>query len=406
MSQTQYFAHYAEPETHLLEGLPERLYDQVVCIPAFDETPGFLHHLGKATQTYTGKVLLILVINQPAISQPCENNKILFKHISQYPLLWQNNSGIMLFDYASYDILLIDRFAENRQIPVKQGVGLARKIACDIAAYLIHQKRINTHQLFCTDADVIFPDNYFLTCLPKENSAGVSGFQHIPGHDQAINRATDLYDQSLHHYVNGLQQAGSSYAFHTIGSCLLLNADFYTKARGFPIRPAGEDFYLLNKLNKLAPVINLNNTVLQIESRLSNRVPFGTGPAVEKLLSGNNMAIFYHPACFIVLGQWLEYLDQLAAAGHFFLPQPVNTQTRRYLLELVTAFATADTVQKLFTNHKTCTARKTHLHQWFDGFKTLKAVHYLRDRHFPSMTYTALQRYMNNKDDIHATISV
>jgi hypothetical protein len=406
MSQQQYFTHYAEPEIHLLEGFPQRQYQQVVCIPAFDETPAFLHALGKPAQGYSGKVLLVLVINQPEGSALCERNQALFDTIRQYPLLWKNTAGIMLFEFSHYDILLVDRFTENRRIPVKQGVGLARKIACDIAAYLIHIKIIHTHQIFCSDADVIFPDNYFLTRLPEENSAGVLAFKHIAGIDEAINAATRLYDQSLHHYVHGLQQAGSTYAFHTIGSCLVLHADLYIQVRGFPIRPAGEDFYLLNKLNKLAPVINLDNTEIHIESRLSNRVPFGTGPAVEKLLNSENAAIFYHPACFSVLREWLKYLDDMAEAGQFFLPRHPDTRVQRYLQELVTEFAIADTVHKLFTNHKSRSARVNHLHQWFDGFKTLKAIHYCRDRHFPSMTYTELQRYLNNNEDTHATIPV
>ncbi len=403
MSQQQYFTHYAEPETHLLEGFPERHYDQVVCIPAFDEPPEFLNALGKSAHAYSGKVLLVLVINQPEGSTFGELNQALLDHIRQYPMLWENPAGIMIFEYSHYDIMLVDRFTEPRQIPVKQGVGLARKIACDIAAYLIYIKIINTHQIFCSDADVTFPDNYFITLLPNENSAGVLGFKHIAGNNDAINIATQLYEQSLHHYVNGLQRAGSTYAFHTIGSCLLLHANFYTQVRGFPVRPAGEDFYLLNKLNKLAPVISLDNTVVHIQSRLSNRVPFGTGPAVENILNNKNSAIFYHPACFTILAKWLNYLDELAITGHFFLPRVAENRSQKCLLELITEFSTADAVQKLFANHKSPKARKIHLHQWFDGFKTLKAIHYLRDRHFPSMTYTSLQRTLNNNDDkIHA----
>lgn len=395
MSQLQYFEKYAEPEIQYLYNFPPREYGQVLCIPAYDEPPEFLYSLSNAARNYPGKVLVILVINQPENCRECHNNEQLSTHLQQHPCLW-HAGNIILTEYLQYDILWVNRYISGLRIPSKKGVGLARKIACDMAAFLTKKQNIHTHQFFCSDADVIFPDNYFSTFLPVENSAGVLGFKHIAGENQHINSATQLYELSLQHYVNGLKRAGSAYAYHTIGSCLLLNADYYIKARGFPVRPAGEDFYLLNKLQKIAPVKVITETVIGIQSRLSNRVPFGTGPAVERLLQTHESPIFYHPQSFTILGIWLDYLDHLAIAGSYEKPQHSEAKIQECLLGLDTLFDTGTAIGKLFANHKTIDARTTHLHQWFDGFKTLKTIHYLRNAHFPSLTMQALMTMENN----------
>ncbi len=78
----------------------------------------------------------------------------------------------------------------------------------------------------------------------------------------------------------------------------------YAGVRGYPKRSAGEDFYLLNKICKLAPIKRLLEPTLTIQARPSSRVPFGTGPALQRIVrslaedpSGNGY-LSYHPTCF------------------------------------------------------------------------------------------------------------
>ena len=49
-------------------------------------------------------------------------------------------------------------------------------------------------------------------------------------------------------------------------------------ARSWRKRNAGEDFYLLEKLSKVAPLRKLSGAPILLRSRESFRVPFGTGP--------------------------------------------------------------------------------------------------------------------------------
>ncbi|GIR63469.1 MAG: hypothetical protein CM15mP68_1350 [Pseudomonadota bacterium] len=62
---------------------------------------------------------------------------------------------------------------------------------------------------------------------------------------------------------------GSAYAYPTLGSTISVHAQSYARVRGYPKRNAGEDFYLLNKLNKLHPVQVLQQPVIEVQARLS-----------------------------------------------------------------------------------------------------------------------------------------
>ena len=417
MSQQQYFKQYAEPEVNYLDGFPDRQYRKVICIPAYDEKPDFIDSIQVSAKAYSGtfskrRILLILVINQPENINSCERNNQIVRTLNNYPEIWNNGNDLQLIQLEELDILLVDRYSLDKKIPKKKGVGLARKIACDLAAKLYITKHISESQIYCSDADVIFPENYFSANIPQGSSAAVFNFRHTFNDDETednikINEATQLYEKSLHHYVQGLHRAGSQYAYHTIGSCLLISIEHYIKARGFPKRPAGEDFYLLNKLQKLAPVSSLSEPTIAIRSRLSDRVPFGTGPAIDKLLNATSQEakIFYHPSCFEVLGYWITHLSLIAESNmtessisDIKNDTSNSIEITAYLKELEQEFNLQIAINKLFKTHKSTASRKKHLHEWFDGFKTLKIIHYLRDHHFSSVSYTELQK---QKQQLH-----
>src|SRR5690606_8697368 len=204
-------------------------------------------------------------------------------------------------------------------IDPQHGVGLARKIGSDLAASLIQQKICADEWIYVTDADADLPDNYFSIqneAYLENTSAVVFPIRHIAGSEttEAVYTATCLYEQALDYYMRGLRWSGSPYAFPTVGSAMAIRAKSYCEARGFPKKAGGEDFYLLNKLAKLGRILFFENIEIKIESRLSTRVPFGTGPAVEKILSLENPAeeySYYAPEVFQALKQWISHIPQV-----------------------------------------------------------------------------------------------
>ena len=218
--------------------------------------------------------------------------------------------------------------------------------------------------------------------------------------------ATRLYELSLRYYVAGMKFARSPYAFHTIGSTMALSALHYAKVRGFPKREAGEDFYLLNKLAKVGSVLELDadfeNEVIEIESRRSDRVPFGTGAAVNKIAGFADPLKefrFYNPAVFSLLKTWLQVLPAIWHAGSpelgfsIFQKQVSDSRNQEIqsLLTGLKAMKTGQAIEHAFRQSSNLEQFTRQVNTWFDAFRTLKLIHFLRDRHLPSIAYAGLE---------------
>jgi len=410
----KYLRHYAEPEIAALDGLVEDLpgqgsWENVMVIPACNETPGFL----RAPPPCGGRSLMILVINETvsASDRVSLSNQALASSVqARFELQWQTSPEISGFQLSLFrdplaprDVLLVDRFNEGRRLPVKGGVGHARKIGVDLAVSLIHRKRINSHWVHCTDADVQLPETYF-TCSNSLQNPGsglavlIYPFHHCDDEGRTENKevilATQLYELSLRYYVAGLKFAHSPYAFHTIGSTMAVSAIHYAKVRGFPRREAGEDFYLLNKLAKVGSVWQLglgpDCEALEIEARRSDRVPFGTGAAVIKITDMTDPVKdfrFYDPTVFELLQQWLQSLPAIWKSRSKDLATNIESQS---LLAGLKQIKTDQALDHAFRQSKDLDQFTRQMHTWFDAFRTLKLIHILRDLHLPTISYAEL----------------
>jgi len=188
--------------------------------------------------------------------------------------------------------------------------------------------------------------------------------------------------------------AGSPYAFHTIGSTMAVNAPHYARVRGFPRRQAGEDFYLLNKLAKVGSVRQLSAATdcepIDIAARRSDRVPFGTGAAVGKLMELENPKkefLLYHPTVFSLLESWLDSLPAFwqsrSSDVDAILSQPA-------LIGGLEEQGATRALQHALRQSSDAGQFNRQMHTWFDAFRTRKLIHYLRDHHLPSISYAAL----------------
>ena len=405
----QYLQRYAEPEIDLVADWPSHhQYQHVVLLPAYKESVNFLENMLRAKWFHNG-VLTILVINQPATANDATPQQTLYDFaVNHSQLLWQAGNLTLLAPQQSIStapdphakpraktsghLLLVNRF--EHPIPVKQGVGLARKIAADLALALIKRSAIATQWICSTDADAMLPDDYFtaLTDVAPSTVAACYGFKHIAALDEGsedndpeITAATLIYERAMRYYVAGLHYAGSPYAHFTIGSILAVTASAYASVRGFPKRAAGEDFYLLNKLVKLGDIARLTTTI-ELQARLSDRVPFGTGVSAAKIMQLSNTDQtfdYYHPQIFEELRNVLEHFDQLwsnrAAIDQWL--EALAPHSAQALL----ALGLQEIVGKLQQQCRNQQQFNRQLTGWFDGLKTLQFVHLLRDLIYPNL---------------------
>jgi len=377
---TKYLANYAECETLLFDSYPiDKISRNVLIIPAYKESFDFIQRFFLSVLAQQS-VLVIVVINQPDNEQNSfAQQKLYQQSLTLGDICWQNkNISLISVDKTDSLLLLVDRFTVP--IPEKQGVGLARKIGADIAIKLMSQQQITSKWLYSTDADAHLPNNYFsvLNTVDKKCIVACFNFEHHSEH-LATHRANLLYQTALQYYVEGLRYAGSKYAFYTIGSVLAFDSSAYAMVRGFPKRSAGEDFYLTNKLAKLGDVTFIANCKITIEARTSDRVPFGTGPAVSKILSlqnENKPYCYYHPDVFVLLKQTLtkfstvwEYRQQL---DQWLVKLPVAIRNSLMTIGF------NDFVKRQVDSKQNQFEKQ--LIVWFDAFKTLKFIHALRDQ--------------------------
>lgn len=383
----KYLARYAEPEAQLAERLGGS-YASALVVPVLAESQRVLAGFEAAFRGAQGRGLLILVVNASADASREHRaaNELLLTELANRPgrRVLASSPPATLLAEATHDLLVVDRSSDGFCLASKEGVGRARRIGCDIALALAFRGALTARGVGCTDADATLPAEYFSAAeqaLPGR-AAALFPFRHQPSGDVRLDDATEAYELSIRYYVLGLAHAGSPYAFHTVGSTLYLDLVRYASVRGFGNRQAGEDFYLLNKVVKVAPIRRLHEPTIDIQSRRSTRVPFGTGPGVTRLLErraqGEDL-LLYAPSGFEALRAWLSTLDEFAKdpglridQGPLLTLQPADRSIALDYLETINAPA-----QLALAAEKTRSPEqlRLRLHTWFDGFKSLKFIH-------------------------------
>lgn len=409
----KYLHREAEPEARI--AIPARTYGHALVIPAYGEGDNLLRTLGSVPSGPRGDVLIVLVVNARA-DAPAEmhaaNQALLARLRDTYPLVrgesvLSTTPSMTLYDHPRGTLLLIERSHAPCFLPDGQGVGLARKIGTDVAWAFHLAGKVASPWLHGTDADVVLPPDYFSldgdVLPPASGPLGGTGrpaalihpFDHLCDADDAgLADAMRRYEIWLRYYVLGLAWAGSPYAFHTIGSTIAVDAGAYARVRGYPRRSAGEDFYFLNKLAKVGSVVTLSGEgrePIRIDGRASGRVPFGTGRALGVLRSGVVDGAdyrLYHPRVFGALACWLRVLARWPLPGD--VRDAVTSEAAAHdvdgdalvsVLEGMNAFAAVD---EAAARPGGADAFRRHIHTWFDGFRTLRFMHEMRDRFEPS----------------------
>lgn len=379
---SQYLTKYAEPTAFKASvrplTRPNETYSHVLVIPAYRESVAQLEQVWR----HIPATLIILVVNSPTAYDP-ETQQLLTElhqrwhrpeHVETDPA-----DECRCYNHRQHTILVVDRCSQ----PLTKGVGEARKIGSDIGLQLIEKGIVTTDWIHNTDADAVLPAGYFeaTNSVSDELSFLLYPFQH-----DASSIPAALYEFSVLWFACGTQSAGSPYGYPSIGSTIACRAEAYAKVRGWPKRTAGEDFYFLNKLRKVGQYAFANCDPVQLSSRGSERVPFGTGPGILKVAALTQPIsdyMFYHPDCFLELKSFLSCLRHCqgeAEIGHHF----ENDLQRRFLKE------SGLETQILAKNNQSAPVFAKFIDDWFDGFRTLKFIHYIRDHLHPSVPFDAL----------------
>ncbi|WP_235298888.1 glycosyltransferase [Portibacter marinus] len=333
----------------------------IVVIPAYKE-PNIIKTLESlsACSIRNGKIEVLIYINGSS-SDTREVRRDNDSAYSQSLTFAKNNSTEAL----QFHIL------KNLDLPSKKsGVGLARKVLMD-EALLRFQTLQKEGVIVNLDADCTVSKNYFESIIqyfeinPHLNAASIH-IEHELSNPSIIN-----YELHLRYFIGMQKLIGCPFAFQTVGSAMAVRTQAYAALGGMNTRRAGEDFYFLHKFIKNGTCGELSACTVYPEGRISDRVPFGTGKAVGEGEAGNEI-MTYHPSSFTILQPYFNRVGRFSEDAN----TNINDDRITPFLERIKFKAKMEEINKNTSSQEAFIKR---YFQYFDAFKFMKALHFLRD---------------------------
>jgi len=315
---------------------------------------------------------IILLINSYQIDSDeiIEINRKTYHEVSGFASV--NNTG---------NFFLTPVWVEN--LPGHQtGAGLPRKLGMDEA--IRHFQGAQLGILVSLDADCLVEKNYLTEIYRnfKEydlNSATIAFHHPVENLDEAnpLRQATVQYEMYLQYYRSALEYCGYPYPYFTVGSAFAVTAETYTKVGGMGKQQSGEDFYFLQKVFPLGKTKFIDTTCVYPAARTSDRVPFGTGPALQNMLNENTtVKMTYRFESFKSLKILFDNLDS-------FFKQPAETieifikNLPEYLFLFLREDGFVEKVAEINRHTATLLSFRKRFFNYFNAFKIVKYLNFV-----------------------------
>ncbi len=269
------------------------------------------------------------------------------------------------------------------ELPKKwAGVGLARKSGMDEALRRLNLLEKPNGIIVSLDADTLVEANYLVEIenhfdrFPKHVGATIS-FQHqTEGLGEKQFKGILLYEKYLLYYKNALRFIGYPNPLFTVGSAFAVTAEGYIKRGGMTRRQAGEDFYFLQTLAQLGTVGEITTTSVYPSARESDRIPFGTGPAIAKWMNDEtDLTQTYNFQAFVDLKLFFDQVENL-----FRIEREGFFELIEKLPGAICQFIKTDNfwteIEDLNQNCSSIDSFKTRFFHKFNAFKILKFMNF------------------------------
>jgi glycosyltransferase involved in cell wall biosynthesis len=297
--------------------------------------------------------------------------------VNQPDSWWQNEDkiGICENNLKTIEILkkysnqlnlsLIDRSSKGKGWQGKDlGVGYARKTIMDF----INDKASDDDIVISLDADTIIDPNYIDSIVdnfsknPKAMAISVPYYHPLSG-DEMVDKSMLRYEIYMRNYAINMLGIDSPFAFTALGSAIAYKQWAYRKMGGMSPVKSGEDFYFLQQIRKVGILVIWNSSVVKPAARFSDRVFFGTGPAMIKGSEGNWESYpIYNPLLFSYVKELYENIEWLYQKDASFV----------FLDYLKEQFKNEDFLAPLRKNFKTLEQFKKAVHTKVDGLRILQ----------------------------------
>jgi GT2 family glycosyltransferase len=267
-------------------------------IPVLDEFENLSHLFSDLTNQQDCEWEAVICINQPDEWWHNEQKVNICK---------RNQESVEYLTSLNHPrIHLIDKSGPGKGwIGKNHGVGWARKTAMDAASALASPDDL----IVSMDADTRYDADYFHSLIGATkkypNAAGLSvPYYHPLTGDETTDRCILRYEIYMRNYALNMLLIDSPYAFSAIGSGMACKASLYRRVGGLTPKMSGEDFYFMQKLRKSGSIVVDCGRPIFPASRFSDRVYFGTGPAMIKGRNGDwDSYPVYHTQAFQLIKQ-------------------------------------------------------------------------------------------------------
>lgn len=265
--------------------------------------------------------------------------------------------------------------------PRYAGVGLARKIAMDCAAYFLYTHGKTGCPILSLDADTTVDADYtdeVIDVFRSGSLAGVSiAFAHRPdGSHVEAEEAMIKYELYLRYYRWGLVFAGHPHAYHCIGSAFAVRASDYVAQGGMNRRQAGEDFYFIQKLIATGRFRTLGTTTVYPSARFSDRTPFGTGRALRRIAADGGRFPVYNFEAFRLLRSFLQGVGGLYKLPAGGIDAYIDRQ-ECHLRDFLNGDGAGGKIAVIGDNCASLYQFKKRFFNYFNAFRVLKFLNYI-----------------------------
>lgn len=352
----------------------------VIVVPVFNE-PDLLETICSLAQCEAPRqdVEVLVVVNQSEKS-PAEvtvqNQKSIVKLEK-----WKHANSDAFF---KLHVLMPPPFRKKHA-----GAGMARKTGMDEAVRRFATINNPDGLIVSLDADTLVEQNYLVEIerhfeTQKAQVGATIRFQHRLEEiaDGCHRQGMELYESYLHYYKNAMAFTGFPNAIHTVGSAFVVPVLAYVKQGGMNRKQAGEDFYFLHKLAQLGKIGEINSTCVYPSPRISNRVPFGTGPVLQKWMRGDeSLRLTYRFQSFVDLKQLFDILPKI-----YEQPVAEMAEILQSLPAPVAAFLDDDEFEKALleirSNASQFISFEKRFFLYFNAFKILKFLNFVHPRFY------------------------
>ncbi|MFO7862826.1 MAG: hypothetical protein R6U85_02400 [Salinivirgaceae bacterium] len=365
---------YIETQHFLGQAISVSQYpDIIVTIPAVNE-PGILSTLNSLREAVGEEsILVIVVVNYSvrATAASKEYNEYIYR---------------LLMDYTTQ--INRDKFQVVplifRDMPRKHaGAGMARKVAMDSALEVYNAVDNPNGIITSLDADCLVDQYYYSSIIdcfklhPDTHSLTLHFYHNRNGISRELNKAISEYELYLRYYVLALRYVGFPYAFHVIGSCFAVKAGAYVKHGGMNKKHAAEDFYFLHKIFPHTNNITNYKTCVSPSSRISTRVPFGTGPAVKSIVDKGESYVVYAFEIFHELKRLFDNLETLYTQN-----APLESLAGKALQAFFDEYDYPSKLDDALQNSSSLAMFVKRFMQHFNAFQIVKFLNFAHEREF------------------------